>query len=158
MEQPNYDDKILKRRWQKKFFEESKNRTRFVGLCGPNAKGYLKLINNLKFQAIILYDKDADNLRSIPRQNNLVRYNDDINNNLHREAFYDLDYCCTISKIEQYLPNIMKIKEFTMTLSLRGKTEESTLDILHSYNRNFLYRVYREGGCPMMILYFPLKK
>ena len=157
MNQPNYNKKLLKRKWQEKFFKLVKNRYRFIGLCGPNSKGYLKLINKLKFQTILLYDKDVSNLKLVPRQNNLIRFNEDINNHLDRNAFYDLDYCCNISTIKKYLPKIMSIKEFTITLALRSISEEKTLDILCKYKRNFLYRVYVEKGCPMMILYFPLK-
>lgn len=158
MKQPDYDKKLLKRKWQEKFFKLIKTRQRFVGLCGPNSKGYLKLINSLKFQIILLYDKDIENLKAVAPQNNLIKFNKDINNNLNKKAFYDLDYCCCISKIEMYLSKIMKIEEFTLTVALRPISEEKTLSILQSYNRNFLYRVYREGGCPMMILYFPSNK
>ena len=55
-----------------------------------------------------------------------------------------------------HLTKIMKIKEFTLTVALREKGgEEKTLNILRKYGRNFMYRVYRESGTPMMILYFP---
>jgi hypothetical protein len=156
MEQPNYDKKLLKRKWQTKFFKLVKNKNRFIGLCGPNSKGYLRLINNLEFRTIILYDTNAKNLRAVTLQSNLVRFNDNINNSLSVDAFYDLDYCCCISKIEMHLTKIMKIKEFTLTVALREKGgEEKTLNILRKYGRNFMYRVYRESGTPMMILYFP---
>ena len=94
MEQPNYDKKLLKRKWQTKFFKLVKNKNRFIGLCGPNSKGYLRLINNLEFRTIILYDTNAKNLRAVTLQSNLVRFNDNINNSLSVDAFYDLDYCC----------------------------------------------------------------
>lgn len=156
MEQPNYDKKLLKRKWQTKFFKLVKNKNRFIGLCGPNSKGYLRLINNLEFRTIILYDTNAKNLRAVTLQSNLVRFNDNINNSLSVDAFYDLDYCCCISKIEMHLTKIMKIKEFTLTVALREKGgEEKTLNILRKYGRNFMYRIYRESGTPMMILYFP---
>ena len=138
MEQPNYDKKLLKRKWQTKFFKLVKNKNRFIGLCGPNSKGYLRLINNLEFRTIILYDTNAKNLRAVTLQSNLVRFNDNINNSLSVDAFYDLDYCCCISKIEMHLTKIMKIKEFTLTVALREKGgEEKTLNILRKYGRNF---------------------
>lgn len=107
-----------------KIFKLVKNKNRFIGLCGPNSKGYLRLINNLEFRTIILYDTNAKNLRAVTLQSNLVRFNDNINNSLSVDAFYDLDYCCCISKIEMHLTKIMKIKEFTLTVALREKGGE----------------------------------
>jgi len=161
MEQPNYDKKLLKRKWQEKFFKSSTNKTKFVGLCGTNPLGYIKTIIKAGFNNILLYDLNIKNLQHLAIEKyNVKTVNGDINDSLGiiNGRFIDLDYCCIVDSIKKYLPRIMKIDEFTMTLSLRGASEEKTLNILHSYKRNFLYRVYREGGCPMMILYFPNKK
>ena len=156
MKQPDYNKKLLKRKYQEKFFNQVKNKKIFVGLCGTNPEGYLRIIKRCKFKRIALFDIEEKNLQKLTSTTaDLWLYNEDINNNLsYINHFYDLDYCCCINTIKKHLPKIMKIKEFTITLALRPVSEEKTLEILNSYGRNFMYRVYREGGTPMMILYF----
>lgn len=156
MKQPNYNKKLLKRKYQEKFFSQVKNKNCFIGLCGTNPEGYLRIIKKCRFKKTILFDIEQKNLQKLtPITADLWLYNEDINNNLDQTgSFYDLDYCCCINTIQKYLSKIMKIKEFTLTLALRPISEEKTLKILNSYGRNFMYRVYREGGTPMMILYF----
>ncbi|MFA9239456.1 MAG: hypothetical protein ACEQSQ_06145 [Candidatus Paceibacteria bacterium] len=154
----NYDKKLLKRKYQKKFFNQITNKKLFVGLCGTNPAGYLKIIKSCGFKQIFLFDNNWHNLNhpSIQKYKVKVRLNN-INAFIGNYDFMDLDYCCCINSIKHLLHEVMKIKEFTMTLALRPVSEEKTLSILSKYKRNFLYRVYVEKGCPMMIIYFPSK-
>lgn len=162
IKQPDYNKKLLKRKWQEKFFKSVKNKENFIGLCGPTPKGYLKIINSTGFKNVILVDNDSENLnlntqvfKNFKKKLNISGQCGNINTMLNKDAFYDLDYCSCISTIRPYLNKIMKIKEFCLTIALRNTGgEEVVLNELFTYNRPFKNRIYREKGMPMMITYF----
>jgi hypothetical protein len=132
-------------------------RSVFVGLCGPDILEYLDKIEYKRFKKVILYEQDTKVYLKIKKKltsihSNVELYNDDINNNLGKtEAFYDLDYCCNFKSIRKYMLKIAKIKEFSITVSVRKysfpyKAFESYLG--HSYFRHYTYR----DGMPMTII------
>ena len=164
--QPNYNLRSKKRIIQKMFFKRIRNRQGFIGLCGPTPLGYLRLIHTENFRNVILFDNNRDNFSNnaklitkfkSDKKTSIKLYVADINNFLYHKHFYDLDYCCSISKIREYLSKIMKINEFTMTLSLRPYSEEITITELQTFGRPFIYRTYKDGlkANPMIMLYFP---
>lgn len=96
---------------------------RFIGLGGPDIRDYVKQVRKAGFKDITIYEKDVKvytkQRRELPRGVKLI-YGDITDNLQDKDAFYDLDFCASIVKIEDKILNkIAKIKNFSLTFALR---------------------------------------
>lgn len=154
----NYTERQRKLSEQAKVYSKIKSKT-FVGLCGPNVIEYLNKIDYKKFKRITLYEIDIIVYKQIIQKlgknyPTVTIYNESINKHLGRiKAFYDLDYCRTLGSVREYLPKIVKIEEFSITMSRRNfKGDE--IKIFRSYlgHDAFVHYPYRDGG-PMLMFH-----
>ncbi len=156
-----YSDK--KRVIEKLIFKQS-NSTIFVGLMGDNPIDYLQTIRNTDwFSSIILYENNPkrfkigeSKIRLWPKYQDVLLVKGDITDKLNPHYFYDFDFCTTIKDVLHYLPEIVKVKQFSLTVSTRGCSIQDTKNIFKKYlgNNNFITIQYRDWAkAPMMVIY-----
>lgn len=152
----DYEIKEKKRDIQKKIFSSVKEKS-IISLLGPDVR-YIKFIKNYGFQKIKFYENNPivflHQVNHIGKESGITLVLGDILENLQEDAFYDLDLCCTINKIEKYLPKIAKLKTFSLTLALRTVGKERTLGMLAKYFNNFEYFSYRDSNSAVMLTIF----
>ena len=123
-------------------------RPKIIGLAGPNADKYIKVLKNIGFSQIELYENDFDVYLKHKKHGVLF---DDILNNLGKDAFYDYDFCCTIKKIERWLPQIVRTPNYSLTLAVRGVGYTETIKTFKKYG-NANYMTYMDTS-PMITFF-----
>lgn len=148
----SYKNSVMKREVQDYIYKRVRN-SHIIGLGGPNAKDYSRILHEKGFEKIILYENDWKVFEKQildPPDCKLVY--DDVLNHLGHNAFYDLDFCCSILSIEHALPDIVELPEYSLTVSIRPVGIEKTLDIFKQYEKDFTYVIYKDTS-PMIVIY-----
>lgn len=118
--------------------------TKIMALAGPNIDQYCRILRQAGFRDITFFENDpfilAKQLEVAGGNYKLVF--DDITNNLDTDAFYDLDFCCSVSTIKDKLQVINKLPEFSMTVSVRPVGYTQTLETLKRYENGGNYQYY----------------
>ena len=157
----NFDKRPKKRIYQSMIFSQSQSKI-FIGLLGPSPIPYLKAINYKEYEHCILYETDIKTfISSKGRLGNIFPtvtpvYGSIMSAQVDPNAFYDFDFCYGIKQIEKYLPEIVKIKQFTLTCALRGTDRQKTIAIFKKYlkTNNFIVMPnYNDGSGPMLLIY-----
>lgn len=114
----------------------SKNK-RIIGLGGPDILEYVTILKSKGFKDITSYENRqqiySKQFKQFP-DCELVHGN--ILENLQEDAFYDLDFCCSIKTIEPWLPIICRIPEYSLTLSIRPVGIDQTIQIFKRYGQS----------------------
>lgn len=123
-----------------------------VALGGPDIDVYAKMLENHGVKDLTIYE---NNRKVFLIQLRKVKWGSlifgDILINLGKKAFYDLDFCCSIYSIESYLPEIVELPKFSITLSLRPAGLNKTLEIFRKYSE-LPYLRYHDS-VPMITFY-----
>lgn len=111
---------------------------KLIGLGGPNIIEYLQVVKQLGYKEVIVFENNAKVYQEqvFAKPDCTLRY-EDIIQNLRFKAFYDLDFCCTIRTIEDFLPIITKLENYALTLSLRGIGISTTVSTFRKYSEAF---------------------
>ena len=109
---------------------------KLIGLAGPDINTYTDIALESGFSDITIYENNKDiflrQLSVLPKGIKLMYM--DIRNHLGENAFYDLDFCCSVLGIKgQILERIIKIPRFCLTLSIRPVGLQTTIDEVNKY-------------------------
>ena len=105
-----------------------------VGLAGPCIVEYIEWCKGLNFKNILVYENNNDVF--LHQFSNIIGGFKLSFGDINEETFdkentvYDLDFCCTIKKIRDYIPKYNK--NYCLTLSTRAVGADKTL-------KEFLY-------------------
>lgn len=148
----SYKNSVMKREVQSYIYDRVQN-PNIKGLGGPNAKDYERILKEKGFRNITLYENNKDVFEALLKDPPYCKLEyDDILNHLKTKSFYDLDFCCSVLSVRDYLPEIAKIPQYSMTLSLRPIGIQRTLDIVKEYEKRFTYVIYKDTS-PMIVIY-----
>lgn len=125
---------------------------RIIGLGGPDILEYVNMLKVKGYTDITIYEKDPEvYLQQVLKRPECRHIYGDILDNLNEDAFYDLDLCSSIKKIESRLPKILELEEFSLTVSLRPLGLYPTIEIFKRYGDSS-YLEYRDSSS--MIVFF----
>lgn len=128
-----YVGNLVKRDVQRKSLA-SKEKTIF-GLGGPSINEYIKVLKELGYKDIILFENDYEVFKKQKKQKpQCVLLFDDILNHLGEDGFYDFDFCSTIKKVEPWMPQIVATPKYSLTFSLRGTGYNGTISTFKKYS------------------------
>ena len=145
-----YDNALFKREVQNIALQS--NNPKIYGLAGPNADTYLRYLKRKGFSDITLFENNYNTFFEQKRKKlGCKLIYDDIRNQLGSNAFYDYDFCCNITTVEQWLPEMLLVPEYAMTFSIRGIGEKETLRIFRKYTDSHYIR-YRDTS-PMITFF-----
>lgn len=123
--------------YNKRIIQEITLRSRqskIVALGGPNIRQYVSILRKMGFDDITVLENNREiyqmQLQQHP-QCKLIHGN--ILDHLWHDCFYDLDFCCSIRKIEPYLSQIVKLPEYSLTVSIRPVGYEETIETFKKY-------------------------
>lgn len=148
----SHADVAKKRSIQQEIFSFIRS-DKIMALAGPNVDNYYKVLKQAGFKDITFFENDpfilGKQLEVSGGKYKLIF--DDIINNLDSEAFYDLDFCCSVNSLGNKLRDINKLKEYTMTVSVRPVGFNKTLETLKRYENggNYSYYYYTDTS-PMI--------
>ena len=117
-----------------------------VGLAGPNIEKYINWCSSKGFKNIEIYENNPEillmQLTNIHKPCKLVF--GDINTAIpdKEDTFYDLDYCCTIQKVREYIPKFKRNYSITLSRRLVG-TDKTIADFFKSANEIILTKVFK---------------
>lgn len=150
----NYALRTNKRIVQDKIYRNVLNKN-IVGLLGPSCENYVNLLSSYGFKNMIFFERDRKvflkQIISNIKINYVLKF-DNILNNLNENAFYDIDLMCSVYSIEDMLPEIAKLKEFSLTLCIRPCGRENTINILKKYIAKFEVYDYTDKTPMLTIL------
>lgn len=145
-----YDNALFKREVQNIALQS--HNPKIYGLAGPNAEIYLEYLKKKGFSNITLFENNYNTFFEQKRKKLDCRLiHDDIRNQLGKDAFYDYDFCCNITTVEPWLPEMLQAPEYAMTFSIRGIGEEETLRVFRKYADSHYIR-YRDTS-PMITFF-----
>lgn len=152
----DYSRKENKRAIQRQIFNEVKT-DRIVSLLGPDIS-YIDFLKESGFNQMKFYEKNKIIL--LHQINKLKRLNKgvtliygDILNDLEEDAFYDLDFCCSLITITPYLKEISRIKQFSLTIALRPLPKLEIIRVIKKHFKNVDFHFYQDkGSIPMLTI------
>lgn len=129
-----------------------KGGNRLIALGGPNILNYVQRMNILGFNDITSFERNKAVYQMQLAQNpKCTLLFGSILSNLNEDAFYDLDFCNTITTLECWLPEIVNIPKYSITFSLRGTGIQETIRIFKKYGEAF-YISYKDTS-PMVTFF-----
>jgi len=125
---------------------------RIIGLGGPDIKEYVAILRSKGFEEIIIFEDNYEVYRNQIRQfPDCELIHGDIRDHLREDAFYDLDFCCSIKTIEPWLPIITSLKEYSLTCSIRPIGMEKSVGIFNRYGHGEFVRYVDTS--PMLVFF-----
>ncbi len=136
----SYEESVNKRSIQRNTLGLIRDRD-IICLGGPSLKDYVNTLKEFKFKKIFSFEKDKKVLKlqqeqGIEHKDVYIQEGNICDHLSYHEYFYDLDFCCCITTIEEHLEKILAIPGFTMTLSVRPLGYKETIEIINKYNKN----------------------
>lgn len=115
-----------------------------VGLAGPCIDEYIDWCKTMKFKNIEIYENNNEvflHQFSGIKEVFKLKFGDINEEDFDKEdTLYDLDYCCTIKKIRDYIPKYEK--NYCITLSTRSVGADNTLDEFLKTKDEEIFRCY----------------
>lgn len=118
--------------------------TTLIGLGGPNVKQYVNYLRTKGFKDIIIFENNKSIYeKQVEQKPRCQLIHGNILDHLGYNAFYDLDFCASVKTIEPWLPKIIAMNEYAMTLSIRPVGIINTIGIIKKYTE-LKYIPYRD--------------
>jgi len=130
----------------------SSSQKKIYALGGPDILDYINVLKSKGYEDITIFENRKNIYEHQVRQNpdcKLILGN--ILNNLGEKCFYDIDLCCCIRSVEQYLPRILTIPEFSITFSIRPIGFDETIKTFRRYGN--AYFMYYQDTVPMITFF-----
>jgi hypothetical protein len=144
MSKATYVEARNKRALQKEIYAYL-NCRKIVGLAGPSIRDYYKFLRECRFTQIAMYENSVKVLKIIapdlPKCSSrlIFRFGDIYDQSLVGKRVYDLDFCCTMKRIEKY---VKKFREnFVITVSLRMCSLKDTISLFCSYREEEIWMI-----------------
>jgi hypothetical protein len=144
-------------------FKQKRKNNNIICLGGPNIENYVKELRSFGFNQIISYERDikvfVKQISELKSKNVCLKQGDIRSNLTISNYFYDLDFCSTILCVKEFLPQIHKIEEFSITFSLRRCSLKDTIKIFFkgiTDPTRYSYTTYKDTAA--MVTFYTLNQ